>query len=82
MHDVTEVHERRSGHKDDLQGPEADVGNGERLIIAHIGTSRLFGIAHHFTLLVPPHFLRPSSDDHDPEDEEHGHPYLPDDSGV
>lgn len=79
---MTEVHECRSGHKNDLHGPEADMRNGERLIIAHVGTTWLFGIAHHFTLLVPPHLLRPSSNDHDPEDEEHGHPYLPNDSGM
>lgn len=82
MHDMAEVHERRRGHKDDLHGPEADVGNGERLVIAHIGTTRLFGIAHHFALLVPPHFFHPGSDDHDPEDEEHGHPDLPNNRGM
>ena len=40
---VGDHHEGRAGDEDQLQGPQADVGDGEDAVIAHVGTARLQG---------------------------------------
>uniref|UniRef100_A0A8C9IBD3 Uncharacterized protein n=1 Tax=Piliocolobus tephrosceles TaxID=591936 RepID=A0A8C9IBD3_9PRIM len=76
------VHQGRGGDEDDLQHPEADVGDGKGLVVAHVLAARLLGVAHEVGLLIPPHELRGRAKDEDPEDEKHGEPDSADDGGV
>lgn len=48
VQNVAEVQKRRRGHKDDLYDPEANVGDGKGVIVAHVFTAGLFGVADHF----------------------------------
>ena len=57
VHGVAEVHQGRGGHKEDLQHPETDVGNGELPVIAHVLATRLVRVAHHVRVFIRPHTL-------------------------
>uniref|UniRef100_A0A3B4TWB4 Uncharacterized protein n=1 Tax=Seriola dumerili TaxID=41447 RepID=A0A3B4TWB4_SERDU len=58
------------GHKDDLQHPKADVGDGESDVIADILATGLLGVTGEARLLVAPHLLCRSTQDQDAEDEQ------------
>uniref|UniRef100_A0A3B4AW68 Uncharacterized protein n=1 Tax=Periophthalmus magnuspinnatus TaxID=409849 RepID=A0A3B4AW68_9GOBI len=77
---MAQVDEGGTGDEDDLQDPEADVRDGEGLVIAHVLATGLLCVAHHVGLLIAPHLSK--SNDHDPEKEQDAHPDLPNDSGV
>lgn len=79
---VSDDHERRAGDEDELQCPQADVGDGEDVVIAHIGAARLSRVADEVLALVPPNPLSGHHEDHDPEDEHHGQPDPPEGRGV
>uniref|UniRef100_A0A493TTD5 Uncharacterized protein n=1 Tax=Anas platyrhynchos platyrhynchos TaxID=8840 RepID=A0A493TTD5_ANAPP len=74
--------QRRRGDKDQLQGPESDVRDREKVVIANISTPRLKGIADKILLFISPDSLCSHDQDHDAEDEQDREPYLPDASGV
>uniref|UniRef100_A0A8C5T2M4 Uncharacterized protein n=1 Tax=Malurus cyaneus samueli TaxID=2593467 RepID=A0A8C5T2M4_9PASS len=74
--------QRRCGDKDQLQGPESDVRDGEKVIITNIFAARLKGVADKVILFISPNFLCSHNQDHDTEDEEDCEPYLPDTGGV
>lgn len=38
---VSHHHERRAGDKNELQRPQTDMGDGEDVVIADVGTARL-----------------------------------------
>lgn len=82
VQDMSEIHERWRGHEDDLEGPEADVGYWESVVVADVCAAGLFGVADHFRLFISPHLFCTCSENHDPEDEQDRHPHLPDDRGV
>uniref|UniRef100_A0A8C7B1I9 Uncharacterized protein n=1 Tax=Neovison vison TaxID=452646 RepID=A0A8C7B1I9_NEOVI len=65
----------QGGHE--LQGPEADVGNGEEVVVADIGAARLLGVAVKVLLLVPPHALCGHYIHQHAEDEHHRQPDAP-----
>uniref|UniRef100_A0A8C9NXE3 Uncharacterized protein n=1 Tax=Serinus canaria TaxID=9135 RepID=A0A8C9NXE3_SERCA len=60
------------GDKDELQGPQTDVGDGEEVVIADAVAARLLGVAGEGGFLIPPDAL----------DEDDGEPDAPDGSGV
>uniref|UniRef100_A0A8C0VUA0 Uncharacterized protein n=1 Tax=Cyanistes caeruleus TaxID=156563 RepID=A0A8C0VUA0_CYACU len=72
----------RCGDKDQLQGPESDVRDGEKVIIANISAARLKCIADKILLFISPDSLCSHDQDHDTEDEEDCEPYLPNTGGV
>uniref|UniRef100_A0A3B3VYP0 Uncharacterized protein n=2 Tax=Poecilia TaxID=8080 RepID=A0A3B3VYP0_9TELE len=79
---MADVHQRRRGHKDDLEHPQADVGDGEGLVIAHVLASRLLRVANIVGLLVAPHELCRRAQYEDAEDEQHCEPHPADHRGV
>lgn len=82
VHGVAQVHQRRCGHEDDLENPEANVRDGEGPVVADVLTTRLLCVTDEARLLVAPDALSTCTQDHDPEEEEDTHPDLPNDCGV
>lgn len=79
MHDY---HEGWACDKDELQGPQADVRDGEEEVIADIGTARLFGVTVKILLLIAPDSLCCHHIHHHPEHEHHGQPHSAKCCGV
>uniref|UniRef100_A0A8C8RBF3 Uncharacterized protein n=1 Tax=Pelusios castaneus TaxID=367368 RepID=A0A8C8RBF3_9SAUR len=79
------MHDHQQGGASDkyeLQGPEADVGDGEIVVVADIGAAGLLGVAVKVLLLIPPHtFCRHHIHQHT-EDENHREPDAPEGCGV
>ncbi|TNN49139.1 hypothetical protein EYF80_040681 [Liparis tanakae] len=82
VHGVAQVDQRRRGHEDDLEHPEANVRDGEGPIVADVLATGLLRVAEEARLLVAPDALGAGAQNHDPEQEEHAHPDLADDRGV
>uniref|UniRef100_A0A672UE07 Uncharacterized protein n=1 Tax=Strigops habroptila TaxID=2489341 RepID=A0A672UE07_STRHB len=79
---VHDDQEGRTSDKDELQGPEADVGDGEEVVIADIGAARLPCVAVKVLLLVSPHALGRHHIDQHAEDKDHGEPDAAEGCGV
>lgn len=71
-----------SGDQDELERPEADVGDGEKVVIADTVATRLLGVAGEAGLLVPPHALRGNHQNQDAENEQDREPDATDAGGV
>uniref|UniRef100_A0A3Q3VZL1 Uncharacterized protein n=1 Tax=Mola mola TaxID=94237 RepID=A0A3Q3VZL1_MOLML len=74
--------ERWTGDEDELQGPQADVGDGEDEVVAHIFAAWLGCVAVEVLAVVAPHSLGCHHKHHYPEDEDHGQPDAAKHSGV
>jgi len=79
---VQHHHEGRAGDEDELQGPEADVGDGEEVVVADVGATRLPGVAVELALVVAPDPLGGHHVDQHPEDEDHRQPDAAEGGGV
>uniref|UniRef100_A0A3P8TSU2 Uncharacterized protein n=1 Tax=Amphiprion percula TaxID=161767 RepID=A0A3P8TSU2_AMPPE len=73
---------RRAGDEDELQGPQADVGDGEDAVVAHVVAARLGSVADKVFALITPHSLGRHHEHHHPEDEHHREPDPTEDGGV
>uniref|UniRef100_A0A8C8RAI0 Uncharacterized protein n=1 Tax=Pelusios castaneus TaxID=367368 RepID=A0A8C8RAI0_9SAUR len=71
-----------AGDEDELQGPEADVGNWEEVVKADIGASGLACVAVKVFVIIAPHPLGCHHIDQHPEDEDQGEPDAPEGCGV
>uniref|UniRef100_A0A5F9CY96 Uncharacterized protein n=1 Tax=Oryctolagus cuniculus TaxID=9986 RepID=A0A5F9CY96_RABIT len=67
--------ESRGGNQDELQRPQAHVGNGEKVVVAHAVAARLEGVADEGRLLITPHTLGRHHQHHDSEDENDRQPH-------
>uniref|UniRef100_A0A8C9PQQ9 Uncharacterized protein n=1 Tax=Spermophilus dauricus TaxID=99837 RepID=A0A8C9PQQ9_SPEDA len=72
----------RAGDEDELQGPQADIGDGKEVVIAHVGAAGLLGVAVKVLLLVTPDALCGHYVHQHPEDEYHRQPDAPKCCGV
>ena len=82
---VCHVHDHQKGRardENELQGPQADVGDGEEVVVADISAARLLGVAIKVFLLVAPHAFRSHHVHQHPEHEHHRQPDPPKCGGV
>lgn len=75
-------HQRWAGDEDELQGPQANVGDGEDAVVAHVVAAWLSRVADEVLALITPHPLGRHHEHHHPEDKDHGQPDPSKDSGV
>lgn len=80
--DVPHHQQRRTGDEDELQCPQADVGDREDVVIAHVAAAWLGCVADKVFVVVPPHSLGRHHEHQHPEDENHGQPDTAKHSGV
>uniref|UniRef100_A0A8C0AN19 Uncharacterized protein n=1 Tax=Buteo japonicus TaxID=224669 RepID=A0A8C0AN19_9AVES len=71
-----------TGHQDELQGPEANVGDGEEVVVADVGAARLPRVAVKVLVVVAPDPLGRHHVDQQAEDEDHGEPDAAEGCGV
>uniref|UniRef100_A0A663MVQ3 Uncharacterized protein n=1 Tax=Athene cunicularia TaxID=194338 RepID=A0A663MVQ3_ATHCN len=79
---VHDDQEGRAGHQDELQGPEADVGDGEEVVVADVGAARLPRVAVKVLVVVAPDPLGRHHVDQQAEDEDEGEPDAAEGCGV
>lgn len=80
--DVPHHHQRRAGDEDELQCPQADVGDGEDVVVAHVVAARLERVADKVLALIAPHSLGRHHEHHYAEDEDHRQPDAAEHGGV
>uniref|UniRef100_A0A8C6TJK0 Uncharacterized protein n=1 Tax=Neogobius melanostomus TaxID=47308 RepID=A0A8C6TJK0_9GOBI len=71
-----------AGDEDELQSPQADVGDGEDVVVAHVGASGLSCVALKVFAFIPPNLLSRHHEHHNPKDKDHGEPHASEYSGV
>lgn len=74
---MCQVQKGRYRHKYDLQNPEAYMGDGERLVIADILTTRLLSVAPESRLFISPSRFNCCPQEQDSENKEDRQPHFP-----
>lgn len=74
--------ERGAGDKNELQSPQADMGNREEMVKADIVAARLCCVACKVLLLISPHLLGCHNKDHHPKEKDDGQPHTPESCGI
>lgn len=69
--------ERGTSDKNELQSPQANMGNGEEMVKADIVAARLCCVACKVLLLISPHLLGSHNKDHHPKDKNDRQPHPP-----
>uniref|UniRef100_A0A8B9FAD7 Uncharacterized protein n=1 Tax=Amazona collaria TaxID=241587 RepID=A0A8B9FAD7_9PSIT len=72
----SQVQHRRHGHHDDLEDPEADVGERGEGVVADVLAARLLRVADELALFIIVDGLAPHGRQHNAEDDEDGQPDL------
>lgn len=80
--DVHHHQERGAGDKDELKGPQADVGHGEEVVVADVVAAWLSRVALEVLLFIAPYLLGGHHKHHHPEEEDNGEPYTAKGGGV
>lgn len=80
--DVHHHQERGAGDEDELQGPQAHMGDGEEVVVADIVAPGLSRVAFEVFLFIAPDLLRRHHKHHDPEEENDREPHSAEGSGV
>uniref|UniRef100_A0A8C3UA37 Uncharacterized protein n=1 Tax=Catharus ustulatus TaxID=91951 RepID=A0A8C3UA37_CATUS len=79
---VHDDQEGRARHQDELQGPEADVGDGEEVVEADVGAARLQRVAIEVLVVIAPDALGRHQVNQQAEDEDEGEPDTAEGCGV
>ncbi|KAJ0012295.1 hypothetical protein NQD34_013270, partial [Periophthalmus magnuspinnatus] len=79
---VSHVHDGWRRDHNNLENPEADVGEGGKGVIANVVTARLFGVAGEFGLFIGIYRLATHCSQDYTKDYQHGKPDLPHKGGV
>lgn len=77
MHGVHEEQQRGSGDEDDVEDPEAILGDGEGHVVADLLAARLEGVTGELCLLVIEEVASDGSQDEDTEDQHEEEPEAP-----
>uniref|UniRef100_A0A3B3BPG7 Uncharacterized protein n=1 Tax=Oryzias melastigma TaxID=30732 RepID=A0A3B3BPG7_ORYME len=70
------------GDQDDLQRPQPDVRDGEKLVVANAVAARLLGVADEGRLLIPPNTFGSNHQHQDAKDENDREPNAPNSSRM
>lgn len=71
-----------AGDEDELQSPQADVGDGKDAVVAHVGAAGLKCVAHKVFAVVAPNALCGHDKHQHPEHKHHGEPNTTEGRGV
>lgn len=79
---VQHHHEGGAGDEDQLERPQANVGDGEEVVVADVGAAWLTGVALKVSLVVAPDPLGGHDEDQHAEDKDHRQPDASEASGI
>lgn len=82
LQDVDDVENGRCGDQNDLEDPEAQVGDGSERVVADVVAAGLQGVAGELGLFVAVHGIAHQGHQHDAEDEQHRQPNLANNRGM
>uniref|UniRef100_A0A8C2U3R6 Uncharacterized protein n=1 Tax=Coturnix japonica TaxID=93934 RepID=A0A8C2U3R6_COTJA len=79
---VHDDQQRGTGDQDELQSPQADVGDGEEVVVADVGATWLPSVAIKVFVVIAPDALSCHHVDQKAEDEDEGEPNAAEGCGI